>query len=71
MYDCKNRNVAGVIGWENLRKHKVIAAINLFLEAKEGSLVYVAAAFKRVIEKGTPIQQLRAIEVYLKAIGAY
>lgn len=71
VYNVKNRNVAGVIGWENLRKHKVVEAINVSLEAGWVSPVSVAQTIKQVMTNGTPRQQLRAIEIYLKAIGIY
>lgn len=71
VYNVKNRNVAGVIGWENLRKHKVVEAINVSLEAGQVSPVSVAQTIKQVMINGTARQQLRAIEIYLKAIGAY
>lgn len=71
VYNVKNRNVAGVIGWENLRKHKVVEAINVSLEAGQVSPVSVAQTIKQVMTNGTARQQLRAIEIYLKTIGIY
>lgn len=71
VYNVKNRNVAGVIGWENLRKHKVVEAINASFMAGQVSPVSIAQTIKQVMINGTPRQQLRAIEIYLKAIGDY
>ncbi len=71
VYNVKNRNVAGVIGWENLRKHKVVEAINVSFMAGQVSPVSIVQTIKQVMMNGTPRQQLRAIEIYFKAVGVF
>ena len=53
-YEVKNRNVAGVIGYQNLRKLKVRQVINYALEAAGITDEYLAMSMKKIIDAGLP-----------------
>lgn len=73
-YDVDNRNVAGVIGWENLRKPKISRAIRYALEVGGISDEFLASSLKAIIEAGTGVKataksSLEATELVFKLKG--
>lgn len=53
-YNVKNRNVAGVIAHQNLRKLKVRQVINYALEVAGITDDYLAMSMKKIIDAGLP-----------------
>lgn len=72
-YDVKNRKVAAQIGYENLRKHDVLQAIEEYFVREDLSPSYVAARIvemmSNAIKNGTATQQLKVCELILKING--
>lgn len=72
IYNCKNRNVVGVIGWKNLQKPEVNQAIADALEAEGMDADFFAQSLKRIIETGlrsgkfTGSDSMKGIEIVAK-----
>ncbi len=76
VYDCKNRNVAGVIGCNLLRNVKVKQAIQHSFKAGGLTNKLVAESLKRNILEGAgknakASDSLKAIEILFKLWGLY
>lgn len=72
-YNVKNRKVAAQIGYENLRKHDVLQTISEYFVREDLSPSYVSDRIVKMmvetIKNGTPTQQLKVVELYLKVNG--
>ncbi len=69
VYNARNRKVASQIGYENLRKHDVISAIEEYFVREDLSPLLIAGKLKDMLNNGTPSQQLRVCELYFKLNG--
>lgn len=69
VYDVSNKNSAGVMGCRLLRNVKVQEAIDRNLEAERSALSRTVQLLKNVLDHGTPHDQLKACQVFLRLYG--
>lgn len=71
VYNTRKRNVAGQIGYENLKKHDIQTAIEAYLKLANPNPKDMAEAFVDVLVNGTTRQKLDASITYFKIMGLY
>ncbi len=73
VYNVKKRSTAAQIAYENLRKHDVISEIEAYFVREDLSPSYVSDRIAKMMvntaKNGTPTQQLKVCELYLKING--
>ncbi len=69
-YNVKNRNVAGVIGSENLRKPKMMRIVKQIIEDNNYSDLFIATRLRLITENtDSSKEMLDAFSLYLRLTG--
>lgn len=66
VYNTKNRNAAGVIGWNLLRNIKVKKVIEEYFKRESKDPTYIFDGLKDIIENGSPREKVAAVEMGLR-----